>query len=45
MIAHILWTSRLVSIFLMIPLSLIAWLKTSKQNERGITGCGHSSLR
>ena len=45
MIAHILRTSHLVSIFLMLPLSLIAWLKTSKQNERGITGCGHSSLR
>jgi uncharacterized membrane protein len=27
MIANILWTSRLVSVFLMIPLSLIAWFK------------------
>jgi len=33
MISHILWTSHLVSIFLMIPLSLIAWFKISKQHE------------
>jgi uncharacterized membrane protein len=33
MISHILWASHLVSIFLMIPLSLIAWYKTSKQHE------------
>jgi len=33
MISHILLTSHLVSIFLMIPLSLIAWFKISKQYE------------
>ncbi|MCU1323251.1 MAG: hypothetical protein JWM43_2900 [Acidobacteriaceae bacterium] len=33
MISHILWTSHLVSIFLMIPLSLIASFKISKQRE------------
>jgi putative membrane protein len=33
MISHILWTSHLISIFLMIPLSLIAWFKLSKQNS------------
>ena len=32
MISHILWTSHLVSIFLMMPLSLVAWLKVSKQH-------------
>ena len=30
MIANILWTSRLVSVFLMMPLSLIAWFKIAK---------------
>jgi putative membrane protein len=33
MISHILWTSHLVSILLMIPLSLIAWFKIAKQHE------------
>jgi putative membrane protein len=33
MIANILWTSRLVSIFLMIPLSLIAWFRISNPPE------------
>ncbi len=33
MISHILWTSHLISIFLMIPLSLIAWFKLSKQRK------------
>jgi uncharacterized membrane protein len=33
MISHIFWTSHLVSIFLMIPLSLIAWFKISKRHE------------
>jgi putative membrane protein len=33
MIPNILWTSRLISIFLMIPLSLIAWFRTSKPLE------------
>jgi putative membrane protein len=33
MISHILWTSHLVSVVLMIPLSLIAWFKISKQHE------------
>ncbi|MGA1982169.1 MAG: carotenoid biosynthesis protein [Acidobacteriaceae bacterium] len=30
MIANILWTSRLVSVFLMVPLSLIAWFRIRK---------------
>ena len=30
MIANILWTSRLVSVFLLMPLSLIAWFKIAK---------------
>jgi putative membrane protein len=33
MISHILWTSHLVSIFLMVPLSLIAWFRVSKPPE------------
>jgi len=33
MIPSILWTSRLVSIFLMIPPSLIAWFKISNPPE------------
>jgi putative membrane protein len=33
MIANILWTSRLVSVFLMLPLSLIAWFRVSKPLE------------
>jgi len=33
MISHILWTSHLISIFLMIPLSLIASFKISKQRD------------
>jgi putative membrane protein len=32
-ISHILWTSHFVSVFLMIPLSLVAWFKISKQHE------------
>jgi hypothetical protein len=31
MVSHILWTSHLISIFLMIPLSLIASFKISKR--------------
>jgi uncharacterized membrane protein len=33
LIPSILWTSRLVSIFLMLPLSLIAWFKISRSPE------------
>jgi putative membrane protein len=33
MIANILWTSRLVSVFLMVPLSLIAWFRISRPLE------------
>jgi uncharacterized membrane protein len=33
MISSILWTSRLVSIFLMLPLSLIAWFRISRSHE------------
>jgi uncharacterized membrane protein len=33
MISSILWESRLVSIFFMMPLSLIAWLKASRLNR------------
>ena len=34
MISHILWTSHLVSIFLMIPLSLVAWFKIVNSTHR-----------
>ena len=37
MISHILWTSHLISIFLMIPLSLIAWFKLSKQRKQALS--------
>jgi uncharacterized membrane protein len=37
MIAHIVRTSHLVSIFLMLPLSLIAWLKVSKQQNHSFS--------
>jgi hypothetical protein len=33
MIPDILWASRLVSIFLMIPLALIAWVKATRPVE------------
>ena len=33
LISDILWASRLVSIFLMMPLSLIAWVKTARPAE------------
>jgi hypothetical protein len=33
MIADILWASRLVSIFLMLPLALIAWVKAARLVE------------
>lgn len=33
MIPHILWASRLVSIFLMMPLSLIAWVRAARPVE------------
>lgn len=34
MIHNILWTSRLISIFLMLPLSLIAWFRSSQPFEQ-----------
>jgi len=34
MIQNILWTSRLISIFLMLPLSLIAWFRVPKPLEQ-----------
>lgn len=37
MISHILWTSRLVSIFLMIPLSLIAWFKIATRPQERLS--------
>src|SRR5262249_14829519 len=40
MISDILWASRFVSIFLMMPLSLIAWLKAAKPEP----SCNKASL-
>ena len=41
MISSILWVSRLVSIFVMMPLCVIAWLKASRFRPR-LVGAGHS---